>query len=251
MPHNPAKILPVIRASKNTSLRQLESSRSLISKVLILAAILTLSACKTTHITKPPPPVSQPVRAIPAEQTSDPRIQMLLEEAYYAFIASRLTTPYEDNAYYRYLQVLAIDPVNEAANRGISNIVEQYLDWSLESLGNRDFRAATNYLNKARSVDETHPNISAVETRLSESRKSMEENYLLDPNGLKHRSASTRSELDAIAGRIQATSATIVITARSDSEGRWIYQQLNDKTPSRVKARFEQHSKPGIRLIIP
>ena len=72
---------------------------------------------------------------------------------------SRLTTPIEDNAYYRYLQVLAIDPTNEDANTGISNIVEEYLDWSLESVANRNFRAATNYLNTARSVDDTHPNI--------------------------------------------------------------------------------------------
>jgi hypothetical protein len=181
----------------------------------------------------------------------DPKIQQLLEEAYFAFIESRLTTPVEDNAYFRYLQVLTIDPDSEDANRGISNIVEQYLDWSLESLQNRNFRAATNYLNKARSLDELHPNITAVATRIAEHRNSSEESYLLDPRGLANRSNSTKMELGSIAARMQETRATIIISARNDSEGRWIYQQLNEQTDSRVKARFEQRSKPSIRLIIP
>lgn len=224
---------------------------SAVIALLIAMVMLPLSGCKSTVDGYSPGPSTQTVIPSPNRPVRDPRIQQLLEEAYYAFIESRLTTPVEDNAYFRYLQVLSIDPSSEDANRGISNIVEQYLDWSLESLQNRNFRAATNYLNKARSVDESHPNITAVATRITEHRNSKEENYLLDPSGLTNRSISTRTELGSIAVRMQKTSATIIISARNDSEGRWLYQQLNDQTDSRVKARFEQSSKPSIRLIIP
>jgi len=219
--------------------------------IVISTMILALGGCNTINPRHNSPVVSQPVATSSSVQNRDPRIQQLLEEAYFAFIESRLTTPIEDNAYYRYLQVLAIDPANEDANRGISNIVEQYLDWSLESLSNRNFRAATNYLNKARSVDESHPNIAAVETRIADYSNASEETYLLDRTGLKNKSPATRDELAAIALRIQETSASIIISAQSDAEGRWIYQQLNDQTANRVKAQFEQRSKPGIRLIIP
>ena len=221
--------------------------------IALLAAMLIvpISGCKSTLDGYSPSPSTPTVIPAPNRPVRDPKIQQLLEEAYYAFIESRLTTPVEDNAYFRYLQVLSIDPSNEDANRGISNIVEQYLDWSIESLQNRHFRAAANYLNKARSVDELHPNITAVATRITEYKNSKEENYLLDPSSLTNRSKSTRIELEAIAARMQKTSATIIIVARNDPEGRWIYQQLNNQTDSRVKARFEQNSKPSIRLIIP
>ena len=213
--------------------------------------ILAVSGCNSIEPRHSDSRTSPSASTTSPGQNRDPRIQHLLEEAYYAFIENRLTTPIDDNAYYRYLQVLAIDPINDDAERGISNIVEQYLDWALGSLGERNFRAATNYLNKARSVDETHPNIRAVETRISEYQNASEETYLLDPNGLKNRSISTSRELNAIATRIQETTATAIISARNDAEGRWIYQQLNQQTTHRVKAQFEQRSKPGIRLIIP
>ncbi len=219
--------------------------------ILTCSMILALTGCNATNSGPSNPAATQPVVTQPAIPIRDPRIQQLLEEAYFAFMESRLTTPIEDNAYYRYLQVLAIDPTNQDANTGISNIVEEYLDWALESLSSRTFRAATNYLNKARSVDETHPNISAVETRITEYRNASEEHYLLDPEIVKSKSAETQQALVAIAQRIQETTASVIISARSDAEGRWIYQQLNAHTDNRIKARFERRSKPEIRLIIP
>jgi hypothetical protein len=235
----------------STLFKILAAQPRLSAAIAVLVIIVPLSACNSTIVEYSPIPATATITPEPNKPVRDPRIQQLLEEAYFAFIESRLTTPVEDNAYFRYLQVLAIDPDSEDANRGISNIVEQYLDWSLESLQNRHFRAATNYLNKARSLDELHPNITAVATRIAEHRKSSEESYLLDPRGLANRSNSTQMELSSIAARMQETRATIIISARNDSEGRWIYQQLNEQTDSRVKARFEQSSKPSIRLFIP
>ena len=230
----------------NASLRD-----TLAAVILTCCLILALTGCKATNSRSSTPTATQPVVTTPAAPVRDPRIQRLLEEAYFAFMESRLTTPIEDNAYYRYLQVLAIDPTNEDANTGISNIVEEYLDWSLESVANRNFRAATNYLNKARSVDDTHPNISAVETRITEYRNASEEHYSLDPLVLNSKTTETPQTLVAIAQRIQETAANVIISARSDAEGRWIYQQLNAQTDNRIKARFERRSKPGVRLVIP
>ncbi len=219
--------------------------------IILCSVLIVLTGCKAVNPEPSKPAAAQKIVTTTATRTQDPRIQPLLEEAYFAFIENRLTTPIEDNAYFRYLQVLAIDPTNEDAHTGITNIVEEYLDWSLDSLAKRNFRAAVNYLNKARSVDDTHPNILAVETRIAEYRNAGEEFYSLEPTGLKGKSAETQQALTAVAHRIQETNANIIISARSDSEGRWIYQQLNARTINRVKAQFEQRSKPGITLIIP
>ncbi len=42
--------------------------------------------------------------------------------------------------------------------------------------------------------------------------------------------------------------ATAIIYARSDAEGRWIYQQLNRATSTRLRARIELSTPPRIRL---
>ena len=89
-------------ALNSTKFHCIQTQGSFASTAILLTMILTLSACKTTAIRHTSPSVARPVIQGPIDQIRDPRIQLLLEEAYYAFIDSRLTTPVEDNAYYRY-----------------------------------------------------------------------------------------------------------------------------------------------------
>jgi hypothetical protein len=61
-----------------------------------------------------------------AGQATRASIVSVLAAAERAFVAQRYTTPPLDNAFDRYLQVLAVDPVNEAALTGINRILNYY-----------------------------------------------------------------------------------------------------------------------------
>jgi len=179
---------------------------------------------------------------------ADPRIFPLLAKAEEAFAENRLTTPLDDNAYLRYLQVLSIEPDNSKANQGIADIAEKYLAWSIENVQRARYRRARDFLNKARSVDENHPNIATVENMVNSYAEGKTQTFELSRASTERRDPETVSALGEIAAEISKLQATIMIEAPSDATGRWIYQQLNEATRERVRARFEMTSRVRIHL---
>jgi hypothetical protein len=179
------------------------------------------------------------------------RINLLLSDAFLAFQDDRLTTPIEENAYLIYMQVLSIDPKNNYANLGLTEIVEKYLDWALTAAEQKHYRKATDYLNKARSIDDAHPNIKAVSIQIEESRLAKQIEFKLSVSELQNRSNKLVTELKKVALIVEKYNASVVIAARSDKEGRWIYKHLNNATADRVKATFEPTKTPFVRVLYP
>ena len=63
------------------------------------------------------------------------------------------------------------------------------------------------------------------------------------------REASVRRQLQRIGFEAKTRDALCVITARSDPEGRWIYQQLADSPgEKRVRAEIEIGTPPSVEL---
>ena len=179
------------------------------------------------------------------------RINILLSDAFLAFQDNRLTTPVEENAYLIYMQVLSIDPENNYANLGLTEIVEKYLDWALNAAEQKHYRKALDYLNKARSIDDAHPNINAVYMQIEESKLEKQLEFKLSVSALQNRSDNVAIQLEKIALIVEEHNASVVIAARSDKDGRWIYKQLNDSTTTRVKATFLPSTVPFVRVLYP
>lgn len=214
---------------------------------LIALLLAFLQACQNTNIKKDsiPPTVTN----TPAPKTViNPRVIALLDDAYRAFDEDRLTTPIDDNAYLKFLQVLSIEAENKAANQGIAEIVEKYLAWAIAAVQNKQYRKALAYVTKANSVDENHLNIKPVEKMIRNQQLANHKVYRLDRNLLKERAPSLVEKLQGIARQIEYHQAAIVISAPTDGEGRWIYQQLNYATENRIRATFELSSKPEVRI---
>jgi hypothetical protein len=215
-------------------------------KWFVLLLALGLVGCE---LIQPPPEPDVPRQTISDEESALQReVEWLLDEALLAFRANRLTTPLNDNAYYRYLRVMSLDPDNAEAKQGITDIVEKYLDWAMQNAVDGRFRQATNYLNKARSVDETHPNIVAVERYIDEHQSSEKLSYPLALDGLKERAAWLAEQITEIGRAASHNNAFVVIVARNDAEGRWIYQQLNKASADRIRARIELGRRPAIHM---
>ncbi len=210
--------------------------------VSLVMMVTFIAGCQTS----PQEQVPAPVKKMPLEETQ--RIQFLLGEAVQAFEESKLTTPLDDNAYLKYLQVLSIDPHNLMAEQGIANIVEKYLAWSMDAVDSGRYRKAVDYLNKAKSVDEQHPNIVSVENLITNHMEGERKTFVLTRTEINEKNPETIARLQTIAADITKFDARIVIEAPSDPAARWIYQQLNEATPDRVSARFEMTSRVRIHL---
>jgi hypothetical protein len=68
----------------------------------------------------------------------------------------QLTTPRSANAYENYRAVLAIEPDNSAARRGLDNIVSRYLRWARGNRDNGQFDRSLGNIDKGLQVQPGH-----------------------------------------------------------------------------------------------
>jgi len=217
---------------------------------------LMLALCVQSCLLRPPAPThiptSKPEPVVQQPTQEQLEIKWLLADADEALAHNRLTTPAEDCAYYRYLRVLTLDPDNRKAQQGIHDIVEKYLDWAIRDAVLKKFKRAESYLNKARTVDETHPNIDAVAEQIAQKSNARIMTYRISTEGLNIQADWITAELMDLGKEVQKQNASVVITARSDAEARWIYQQLNHGAGEvRVRGEVKLGSIPSVRLIFP
>ncbi len=88
-----------------------------------------------------------------AREASESRVATLLREADALFAAQKLTTPKGGSALDRYRSVLALDPANTAAKKGIERIVRQYVAWADKAEKRGDLDKAISYLRRAATAD--------------------------------------------------------------------------------------------------
>jgi hypothetical protein len=217
--------------------------------LFILLTGLLLSGCSTLQPIKEPAKRQSPAAQVQSQALT--RVNTLLAQAERAFSRKRLTTPLDDNAYFRYLQVLSIEPENQAAQLGIQQIVETYLAWSITNIEAGQYRRATDMLNKARSIDEQHPSIEALGNRIARAQTSRKDSFRLDQHELTSRSDAAIGKLHEIGRSAEKHQARVRIVAATDADGRWIYQQLNNASLNRIRATIELGSPPTIQLTYP
>ena len=174
-------------------------------------------------------------------------VEELLAKAQLAFEKNQLTTPEKSSAYRFYMDVLGIDPYNQRAHLGISNIVEQYLSWALANAENGDYDQAKQYLQQAQSIDGSHPNIQPVLQSIEEHEQAVVTKFNLDPVRVKARRVS-KMVLGHIARQISPDNTFVTIQAPDDASGRWLYQELNRRVDFRIQADFEIGRQPRIYL---
>ena len=104
------------------------------------------------------------------------------------------------------------------------------------------------YIAKAKSVDETHPSISSLEANIVNRSSIRETSFVINQKQLSLREDSVKIRLQEIAEEIDRRKADIVIQAQNDSEGRWIYKQLNSYSIDRIRATFELSASPQVIL---
>ena len=123
---------------------------------LAAAAAIVLAGIGVWYLAKAPgaperPPIARIVVS-PPTSVRDDEIGELLRTAAADVDALRLTTPAGDNAFERYQKVLAVEPDNEDAVRGLEVIVIRYVTLANTALSNGELDKAEHYLDSAGGV---------------------------------------------------------------------------------------------------
>lgn len=209
-----------------------------------LLALTILSGCQFHSAppkkANPPAPAvnSKPLTAKPiSERDSDRSIARLLAEADYALSQDRLLMPIEDNAFDRYQSVLLLDPNNQQARTGLQALGLRYVEMTRSSLNRGQLSQARSHLNNARGIDPNNPLLDDLEKTLRRAQAAQPparayqpkaNEHLLDAQGLTKKSPQVVARLRQLARKARETGDMVVIYARNDAEGRWIYSQMRE-----------------------
>src|SRR5262249_42968196 len=182
-----------------------------------------------TNPTAPPPtaPAPTPEERAPAQPAIDlDRLDRLLTLGDAALKANRLLTPPGDCAYDYYRDALAVAPNHPSALAGLDRIVDRYVAMANDAIQRGRYDRANNLLERARFINPDHEGIATADQQIKLLQSSDRRRIALDGASLSARSSEMSASLAKLGVEAKADNAWVVITARSDEEGRWIYQQL-------------------------
>jgi tetratricopeptide (TPR) repeat protein len=230
---------------------------------LILVMIFGLSACQIPfYANQKKPPQSVPVPVAPPQPVvtkEQHAAKLLLLNGEYTLAHDQLLTPVNDNAFDYFRAALKLDPTNARAKGGLQGIVMRYVDLARQAAARGNYTQATTMLNNARIVDPNNLLIKEVATGLAEQIKSAPpvepyrgaaNDYLLDASLVGKDDPRIIAKLTEIAKKLKATDSLALIIARSDVEGRWIYQQMRDAVPGyRVRGDIKLGSPVRVQLV--
>lgn len=218
---------------------------TILIRVACLCGFATLlNACQTLS-NKPQDevPLSQIVQpvvvAAPIITDQQKRINSLLSEADYALSQNKLLNPITDNAHDRYRSVLLMDATNERAKAGLQIIALRYVELARVAAVRGNLGEAQSLIRYARGIDNNAVVQDAAETIRKQIAstppakpyQASEGEQLLDSKLLQVKDPQIISQLNDVAQKAKQTGSLVIIVARSDAEGRWIYQQLRSAVP--------------------
>ena len=224
------------RAMKRATKRPIFLTLAAIT-LAVLGACAMLKESQPEPIAAEPGSTTEPVSNIEPERSVDPELLYdLLERADLALAADELTSPESSSAFALYTQVLQIDPGNEEASRGFERIVERYIALSLNALERRQYAAARSMLERARLINADHPSIEPTAAQIRLVASSTRTRLTIDGDLQDPRQ---QRKLQDFAANPEGFSCRFVIWAKSDAQGRRIYQALrNEESPSRLRAQI-------------
>lgn len=226
--------------------------------VFCLAGVL--SACQSTpQQEEPVAPVVVQQAPVPVELTAQQKaVNALLSEADYCLSQGKLLNPIADNAHDRYRSVLLMDPQNERAKLGLQTIALRYVEQARTAAKRGNLSEAQSLIRYARGIDNNPVVQDAAET-LRKQVVSMppakpyqagEGEVVLDAKMLQAKDPQITTQLTGVAQKAKETDQFVLIVARSDAEGRWIYQQLRNAVPGYlVRGDIKMGAPARVKLV--
>jgi hypothetical protein len=200
----------------------------------------TLVACQSTP--KQEEPIAPVVQVAPVAVELTPQqkvVHRLLAEADYCLSRNQLLNPIADNAHDRYRSVLLMEPENERAKLGLQAIALRFVDLAQTAAKRGNLSEANTMIKYAKSID----NNPVVQDAANSLRKQLvnippakayvagEGETVLDAKMLQAKDPQLTTQLTSVAHKAKQTDQFVLIIARTDADGRWVYQQLRNAVP--------------------
>ena len=206
--------------------------------------ILPLVSC----VELPSIPVEPGVDLAVQHETKRHRLRVLLANAEKALAADRLMVPANNNAYNWYKQVLALDELNPEAHWGMEQITARYLQLAEQAFVSGRVEEAERMLQGAEKISATPRQIASLRERYRQ--QSANNIAYLSLSALAERGEKIQQQLKVLAEQARQSKSRLVIVARNDGEGRWIYQQMRSSIDGyRLRGNIEVGRVPRIIFI--
>jgi len=180
----------------------------------------------------------------------------------------QLRTPADANAYDRYKAVLMLDSSNTRAQAGLDAIVRRYLALARATAERGRLSQAREFIANAERVggktQQTQRALAAIGQLRATTPKSKPQKpapivakadvsdntqFELDKTALSNRDRVMVAQLQSLGLRVKDTREYVLIHARSDAEGRWIYQQMRNASKGyRLRGDIRRSKTPKVIL---
>ena len=138
----------------------------------------------------------------------------------------------------------------------------RYLALAREAAARSEYGKARALLERARLVDKDNAQISALARDLtaqqvrqqadSQSKKKSPNEFLLSAPLLDKRGSEIVAQLKEIARQAMSSGESLLIVARGDAEGRWIYRQMKQAVPGfRLRGDIKLGREAKVLLLPP
>lgn len=218
----------------------ISTSSAVLRVVSLLGLASALVACQS--VPKQEEQVAPVVQVAPAPVELTPQqkvVHRLLAEADYCLSRNQLLNPIADNAHDRYRSVLLMEPENERAKLGLQAIALRFVDQAQTAAKRGNLSEANTMIKYAKSID----NNAVVQDAANSLRKQLvnippakayvagEGEIVLDAKMLQAKDPQLTTQLTGVAQKAKQTDQFVLIIARTDADGRWVYQQLRNAVP--------------------
>ena len=216
--------------------------------VLLLTFFVLLAGCAPA-VQKKPVVSPPPAKVVEKRSVSRLTINQWLYKAETALSADRLMRPGRDNAVYWYARVLGLKPDHPEALQGMQRITERYLELAERALSTGERAKMESYLGRAEQLTASSAQIAAWRKRYLEKQTKGKE-FVLDGEDLRKKNERVHQLLSDITRKVISSGSRLLIVARTDGEGRWIYQQMRRSAEGyRLRGNVEKGAAPRVILI--
>ncbi len=219
--------------------------------LMVLQLLVITAGCVSTPaqpVAPPPPPAPKVIDA------KTQKIELLLGRADTAFSMQALTEPASENAYDLYRAVVILDPTNQRGQEGIKKVAQAYPAQVEEAMNGKQYDAALRKLQKGLILFPNNPQLKQMDAqvraaKLAQTRAAAKSTLIsLPPAELTAKTPAVETTLRNLAKRVAASNELLVINARSDAEGRWIYKTMKEAAGARLRGDIKISSSPSIQL---